>query len=59
MIQRNGLCAKNRHGNLSIPDVLLILDAAIDREQDIEICIFRGVEQFAILEPAKPSTTTA
>ena len=55
MIQRNGLRAENDHRNLSIPEVLLILDAAIHREQNIELCILRGFEQFAIFEPAKPS----
>ena len=56
MIQLNGLGAKNYHGNLSIPEVLLILDAAVDRNQNIELCILRGVKQFTIFEPAKPST---
>ena len=56
MIQLNGLCAKNDHRNLTIPEVLLILDPAIDCYQNIELCILRRFKQFTISEPAKPST---
>jgi hypothetical protein len=56
MIQLNGLRAKNDHRNLTIPEVLLILDPAIDCHQNIELCILRGFKQFTIFEPAKPST---
>lgn len=42
------LYAKDDYRNLSIPEVLLILDAPIDREQNIELRVLRGFEPFAI-----------
>jgi hypothetical protein len=55
MIQLNGLRAKNDHRNLSIPKVLLILDAAIDRNQNIELAFSAASSSSPFSSPPNPA----
>lgn len=58
MLQRNGFRPENDHCDLPMPELLLVLDAPIRCEQNIELRLLSSLEQVPVFESTEPGNSS-